>query len=366
MACIIGAEPFPTDYGNDDAFGELDYRMAIQRTLAAGSQQLTITKDWPALETSQGVYDWTDIDRVLAIGDGDVLVTVPVISFAGSINLPTYLTGQALDSSNVRTRLNALGTALNARTNSSRIKVIGLANEFDTYLSGHASDITPFGTLIDSFADHARGLSGWSALEVTASFKHTASASYTTTYAAIAAACTIASWTFYPVSGFVVHQDFRNPSTIATAIFNAWNTVLTDISRASILMEAGIPSDADQCLGSEELQGRFVQAAIVLANLFAAQDVAGRPAIGRMALLYESEWDDIVLDFFGYTGIARAFVKSLGLQTAGNIEKPGIRYFRDGMGGTSLKPHSYVDVAGTGAQSLSLAGAGSQSLSLAA
>jgi hypothetical protein len=244
-----------------------------------------------------------------------------------------------------------LATAINGRPNSSRIKVWRWANECLAYLALNPSDVNPFASLLNNGRSDVQALSGWPALDIGASFKHTDLAAYLTTYAAIHDACPLAMWTYYKhLAGDHPTTPYANTLTdipsMATTISTDWDAMVTGLGKPSIISELGYASHAD-LLGSENLQASFVVSTIGLAHTFSAQTVASRPAIGRIDFKFLTEMFEALLTAHGYTGNLRKFVKSLGLMTDLGVSKAAMTLFIQTMGGRALQGRAELAIAGT-------------------
>jgi hypothetical protein len=315
---LVGVSPGPCDCNGNGSYSDSEYRDAYQLAAASGADIINYTIEWSAAETADGVYALTNVARIFEEANATrigVQLTVVTISYDGTKKLPTYLSGNALDSAAVTTAFNELMAAIKALSGSNSLKVLLLGNEVEVYLAGHSSEITPFGTLIGSARDYVRAQSGWSGVHISASFKYTTASSYTTTYAAVASADTIAAFTYYPINGdFTV--KYTNAETMTTSIFNDLNGIYTATGGAPMLLsEAGYPSSAT-LNSSEVLQSAFVQIMGALAQII------GPSLLYSVIIEWMYDWPTWLLDLvFPTPNNLREFVATLGYKTSTGVEK---------------------------------------------
>jgi hypothetical protein len=329
---FYGVEPIPTDRDLNSAYSDAESRHAMERAIAGGAEIISVSKGWNELETSEGVYALGDVSRIFEeANDGGVGVcfTLVILSYDGTRKTPAYLSGDALDSTNVKTALSDLVDAIHALTGSHRLKILLLGNEVEVYLSTHSSDITPFANLIANEVTHARGLSNWSTLHVTASFKWTDAAAFMTTYDDIEAAVTIPAFTYYPINGDLTVM-YTNAGAMSTEVFNDLLALYTDIGAQKFLIsETGYPSST-VLNGSEVLQASFTAAMLGVPGIF------GPGVIYSVQLQWLTDWPTWLLDLLGVTGNAREFIGTLGLRDSENWPKASWSFFRDALGGVDI------------------------------
>lgn len=305
---IIGLNANPSGASTlDDAA----IRDGLRRGVMTGAESIHYGLAWDLLETSEGIYDLSGLQRVVdEIGSCRMSLTVAVIDWDGEKKVPAYLSASALDSTAVKDALNDLLTAIHAVVGL-RPWVICLGQEVSVYLSGTASDITPFANLITSAKAHIQGLAGWSDVEVTASLPYDAVASYAT-YSAICDACTTEGWTYYFKSA-----DYSFRDTDTGTLGSTFGEDLLDIFVANgvqpiILVELGCASTGTNATAA--LQAAFVE--IVPAALAAY----GSLVVGA-TYNWMSEFNDTLLDALGFTGDLRAWVGGLGLRDVSDDPK---------------------------------------------
>jgi hypothetical protein len=321
---LVGISSNPCDCDSGGFYSDTEYRDGIRLGIASGADIVNATTEWDNLEEADGVYDLDSVERILEeanIGGVGVQLTIVTISYTGSKRLPTYLSGSALDSVAVTTAFNELMNAIYALPGSEQLKVLLLGNEVEVYLATHSSEISPFGTLLASARDYVRGKARWSGVHVTASFKHTSASSYTTTYADIATADTIAAFTYYPLNADFTVQ-YTNAGTMATDIFNDLNAIYTATGGQKMLLsEAGYPSSTT-LNSSEVLQSAFVQIVGALGQ------VIGPTLLYSVNIEWMSDLPDWLLDILAPSqNNLREFIATLGYRDATGTVKaswPGV------------------------------------------
>ena len=320
----FGVEPFP--FG---VTGPEGYRAAAVRVVRAGADSLSYALAWDEFETAEGVYA-TTILGWLAGGRGSAKfqVTIAVLDYTGAKNLPAYLVGEALDSAAVMTGFHGVIDALHTLLGDTGLDILVLGNEVENYLSTHAAEITPFANLIGDAETYAQAKSGWSSVQVTASFRHD-TPNVAVTYAAIIAASTKPAFTYYPINNVTYAVNDTDPDTIGTTMFNDLLALPTAVGSTVILTEMGFPSHVD--LGSSAA----LQAAFYGNACGVVQAIADFDGIYSAQYQWLTEWPDWLLDLLGFTGNARKFVGTLGLVDVNNREKPAWDLLVAAMGGTT-------------------------------
>jgi hypothetical protein len=340
MACIIGIEPIAYDYG-DGAYSEFDTRIAYRRAVAAGPTQVSHAQSWPELEPTQGNYDLSDFELLLEeTGAADVQVTVPIVDHSGNKVLPSYLSGLAFDHATVQARFAALLQRFNDLTGSSRIKVFIPGTEVESRFQGTQGEIAAYATLIAGGLTAARGMTGWSAIEFGASFKHDQGTAMAAAglFRSIVTAGSVPIITHYPVSSYIVNPAHRTAvaADSATASFaDLYTGVIFPLASGILISEWGLPSHAD-CSSSEAYQAAYVQGMLALMVELGASTVGGRPAVGRANQVWQTDLNDEALDFYDLEGIARAFIGSLGLVAEDGRQKASWAALVSGCGGVNI------------------------------
>jgi hypothetical protein len=323
--------------GNSD-YGDAAIRFGYRRGLTAGAMLLSFTANWDAVEPTVGSYTLTAIQRLadeLAGSTASAQVAIVVLGWDGGKHLPADVGTTTLDAPAVTAALHGLLDALHGVLGG-RLAVLLLGTEVEAYLGTHVSEITPFANLVASARTYAQGLSGWAALEVTASFKHSTAATIPTTYADVLAAVTHIGITYYPINGdfTVQHTD---GGAIATDIYNDFGAMLADLGYEEVLLtEVGFPSAAG-LNSSPSLQAAFVQGVIAVAQAYATVNGAdGGPLFHTLVVEWQHDLSEAALDFVGLTGNGRLFLGSLGYRDQNDTQKAGWPILVTALGGSTL------------------------------
>jgi hypothetical protein len=285
--------------------GDLAIRNGIRRGMATGANAIHYGQAWDLWETSEGVYDLGGLQRVIdEVGSGRLSITIAVLDYDDNSDpkVPAYLAAQALDSTATKNALNNLITAIHAIAGA-RPWYLCLGQEVDHYLAANAADVTPYAALITSAKNHARGLSGWSNLDVTCSFAYSAVPDYAN-YTAVLDACTTEGWTYY-----FKNTDYSFRDTNTATLGSTFGEDLLDIFAANgvqpiILIELGCSSAGTGA--TEALQAHWVS---TIPAVIAAYD----PLILGATLNWQSEFSEALMDFLGFAaGDLRTWIAGPG------------------------------------------------------
>lgn len=302
------------------------WRRDIRRVVAAGVDFVRVDHNWVNIETSAGVYDLYPFQRAVDEAAGLPLwITLKIVDYNNTERLPTYLVGNALDSTVVKNALNAMFDALVVVA--PKVWGISLGTEVESYLGTHGSEITPFANLIASAKTKIQALWG-GGTHVTCSFT-VASTPGWATYNAIHAVTTVADLTYYPLNFADMHVKDANAGTIPATLKTDLDAAVVNVNGKPIFFEEfGVPASTS-LNSSETVQDTWLTASYDLFEVYRQQGKL--KGVSWYVVDDQPTW---LLDQQGLTGNLREYIKTLGLRREDNTPKPAWFTFVARVGGT--------------------------------
>lgn len=236
------------------------YEQALDAAWTLGVDEVKLSLDWNQLETAGG-FDFTLLDIAdsfyPAKGVPLTLVLRPINT--NRTTLPADLTGAGFDSPVVRSRFEALLTAMHARLSRTQLVRVLVGNEVGGVLGGDAAAWAAFTGFVEVARSRIRALWGEVPVGSIVQWHILTSASHAAAVGALNAVTDFVAVNYYPLEG-----DFSmRPTTDVAGDFQA----VVDLfpGRDIVFQECGYASDPF-CQSSEAQQEAFIAA------VFAAWD----------------------------------------------------------------------------------------------
>jgi hypothetical protein len=291
------------------------YDQAMDAAESAGMQAVDLSFDWPAIETSAGVFNTTFLDIANtfypARGRRLFLTLRPINTVAKEV--PADLASTAFDAAAMIARFNALLDVVFAHLPAVTLEGLAIGNEVDGYLGGSASAWSAFATFFAATAAHARTLRPGLKVGCVGTLKGLV-VDQPVRYQTLNASADIILATHYPMDGAF---QFLPPAQVEADLDAL---VALGYVQPIHVVELGYASGA-ACGSSEEDQRQFVE------HAFAAWD---RHA-GKIASIYFSWLTDMTsaaatstAAYYGLSGNAAFvdFLRTLGQRNEVGSAKP--------------------------------------------
>jgi hypothetical protein len=291
------------------------YDQAMDAAESAGMQAVDLSFDWPAIETSAGVFNTTFLDIANtyypARGRKLFLTLRPINTVAKEV--PSDLASTAFDAAAMIARFNALLDVVFAHLPAVALEGLAIGNEVDGYLGSSASAWSAFTTFFAATAAHARALRPGLKVGCVGTLKGLV-VDQPARYQTLNAAADIILATHYPMDGAF---QFLPPAQVEADLDAL---VALGYVQPIHVVELGFASGA-ACGSSEEDQRQFVE------HAFAAWD---RHA-GKIASIYFSWLTDMTAAaatstaaYYGLSGNAAfvEFLRTLGQRNETGAAKP--------------------------------------------
>lgn len=287
------------------AYSYADRIPAIMLAKSTGITHWHYAPTWAELESSSGVFDWTDLDFVLAQTTPLKLAINLRVIDAGKRQMCLEYQGLAWDNPTLIYRL-AMILSLIANRCVGRAWVVSVGNEVDTYFVNHQNEIISYGVMLSVIRPYV--LSWFTPIpSFSVNFTSKAAGVLSTTYAPIHAQTTVSSFTYYPLN-----PDFtmQAPYSIVDAVYRM---IAGSIGQPVFLQEIGY-STSPLCSSSDNQQADFIGYALSTVKSWSSYVIGA-------TVLFQYDLPDWLLNILveRYNNIDqkfRAYLQTLGLRNA--------------------------------------------------
>lgn len=310
-------------------FTEATRRAGFKKGSSTGVNYLHYSHKWSEVETSDGVYDWTELEWMLEEhpSPGRISITIAVVDFDGTRAMPAYLGAVAFNDSTVLAAyddmLDDLFTVIG-----DRVEYVCMGQEVEVYFDANPTEIDEFSALIDSAKTKVTSL--WSGRPTTVSFKAAVAVAgeIQTTFADILNSVTLPGITYYFTNTDLTVRD-SNLGTLNTTLQDDILDILVGLggSQPIIVTEFGCPTHAN-LNSSEAIQAQFFQHGLAVCQVYKDFNL-----ITHVNCNWLHEWDEWLLDLFGFTGNTRDYIGSLGFHRTNGLPKDAFAVFNQHLQG---------------------------------